>query len=279
MDHFLASKFFYFTPENRLDPVLARLHNNKDDRAIADIITKLVIHEENHFLALYKPPGVLSQKDNENNPSILEYAESYLRLKGNKPGKAFVAPVHRLDRVAGGVLLLAKTSKGAARLSESFREHKAQKNYLAFVYGVPSEKSGELQAWYTKNKTRGGGFQSNLSPNPGKNREQTTLTYELLAKAQTKEKPATRFPVASALKISIKTGKFHQIRALLGYHRLPIIRDMKYGAPRSPNHLSGIGLIANQLQIPHPVSLDTMVNLQVPDIDPAQLLSLFIDFP
>ena len=87
----------------------------------------LVLYEDNHLIVIEKPVNVLSQKDNTNDIDITEIVKEYLKNKYNKPGNVYLGLVHRLDRRVGGVLVLAKTSKAAARLSDDIRNRKFEK--------------------------------------------------------------------------------------------------------------------------------------------------------
>src|SRR5205085_10987937 len=101
-----------------------------------------ILHEDNHCLAVDKPAGLLSQGDATGDPSVVEEARDYLRATYAKPGNVYVGLVHRLDRPTSGVLLLARTSKGAARLSEEFRSGRVAKTYLSVVEGAWPDDSG-----------------------------------------------------------------------------------------------------------------------------------------
>ncbi|MBC7815793.1 MAG: RNA pseudouridine synthase, partial [Planctomycetaceae bacterium] len=111
-----------------------------------------VLLEDNHCLAVHKPAGVLTMGDRTEDVSVVDLAREYLRRKYDKPGKVFVGVVHRLDRPVSGVLLLARTSKGAARLSEQFRKHSVRKVYQCVVEGRPPQREGELVDWLVKDE-------------------------------------------------------------------------------------------------------------------------------
>src|SRR5579862_7934523 len=103
-----------------------------------------VLYEDNHIIAVAKPAGVLSQPDKSGDSSMLEEVRAYLKKKYKKPGNVFVGLLHRLDRPASGILLFAKTSKGASRLSEQFRNHQVEKSYSVLVTGKPKQERGVL---------------------------------------------------------------------------------------------------------------------------------------
>src|SRR5947209_2788650 len=104
-----------------------------------------VLYEDNHIIAVVKPAGVLSQGDITGKLSIFDEVKKYLKEKYNKPGNVFLGLVYRLDRPVAGIMLFAKTSKGASRLSEQFRNHTIQKTYHAIVVGKPKEERGNLK--------------------------------------------------------------------------------------------------------------------------------------
>ena len=103
-----------------------------------------VLYEDNHLIAVVKPAGVLSQPDKSGDMSILDEVKKYLKEKYKKPGNVFLGLLHRLDRPVEGVMIFAKTSKGAARLSQQFRDRTIEKTYQALVTGKPSQKKGVL---------------------------------------------------------------------------------------------------------------------------------------
>ena len=99
-----------------------------------------VIYEDNHLLVVEKPQNVLVQADNTNDLDLLTSLKKYIKEKYNKPGEVYLGLVHRLDRPVGGVMVFARTSKAASRLSNMIRMHEFEKNYLAIVEGkVPDE--------------------------------------------------------------------------------------------------------------------------------------------
>ena len=175
-----------------------------------------VVFEDNHCLAVFKPAGVLTMGDRTGDLSIVDQAREYLRQKYDKPGNVFVGVVHRLDRPVSGVLLLARTSKAASRLSEQFREHSVRKVYHCVVAGRPQESSGELVDWLAKDEAK------NLSrvvqrPEDGK---LSRLAYRCLKSAGS----------LSLLEIELLTGRSHQIRVQLSSRGMPICGDAKYGS-------------------------------------------------
>ena len=118
-----------------------------------DVMSR-ILYEDNHCLALDKPAGLLTMGDHTGEPTLVDQARDYLRENYQKPGNVFVGVVHRLDRPVSGVVLFARTSKGASRLSEQFRVHSVEKTYLALVEGTVSAQHGELHDRLLKDRER-----------------------------------------------------------------------------------------------------------------------------
>jgi 23S rRNA pseudouridine1911/1915/1917 synthase len=193
-----------------------------------------ILYEDNHLIAVFKPAGVLAQADKTGDPTILDEVKYYLKNKYHKPGNVFLGPIHRLDRPASGILLLAKTSKGGERLSEQFREHKVKKIYHCLVEGILKEKKGTLVHYLKKDKEENK-VEVSLAPIP--NSQRAELDYELVEKRGEN----------SLLKIELKTGRSHQIRSQLSAIGHPIVGDVKYGAHSSFAKGKGIALCATEL--------------------------------
>ena len=104
-----------------------------------------ILYEDNHLLVAVKPYGVPVQADESGDPDMLPMLKQYLVEKYSKPGEAYLGLVHRLDRPTGGVMVFAKTSKAAARLSEAIRNGEVEKHYLAVVEGAPRFKADKLR--------------------------------------------------------------------------------------------------------------------------------------
>lgn len=177
-----------------------------------------VLYEDNHLIAVYKPSGVLTQGDETGDFSMMDEVKKYLKEKYHKPGNVFLGLLHRLDRPVSGIVLFAKTSKGASRLSEQFRNHTVEKIYHAIVVGKPKKKMGTLINYLGKNKELKK-MMVYKGEKPGS--QKAELSYEVVASDNK----------YSFLKIRPKTGRFHQIRAQLFFAGFPVLGDIKYGAP------------------------------------------------
>ena len=111
-----------------------------------------VLYEDNHLVAVYKPLGLLVQGDKSGDVCLMDEVKEYLKHKYDKPGNVFLGLVHRLDRNVQGIVLFAKTSKGASRLSEQFRQHTVEKIYHAVVVGRPQKNKDTLLHWLKKDE-------------------------------------------------------------------------------------------------------------------------------
>ncbi len=194
-----------------------------------------IIYEDNHLLAVSKPRGLLSQEDYSGKPDLLNLCKEYLIREYNKPGDAFLGLLHRLDKPVSGVMLFAKTSKAAARISEQIRQRTVKKIYLAIVEGS-APKNGMLTHYLKKQKNTN--FTEVVSPQT-KGAKRAELMYDRLEKNGD----------FSLLRITLITGRPHQIRVQLAKEGLPIFGDRKYGSGKNKH----IALHAGALIVKHPV--------------------------
>jgi 23S rRNA pseudouridine1911/1915/1917 synthase len=198
-----------------------------------------VVYEDNHCLAVIKPAGLLTAGDRTGDVSLVDQVRDYLRAKYKKPGNVFVGVVHRLDRPVGGVVLFARTSKAAARLSEQFRAGRVEKVYQALVEGRVARREGELVDRLVKDhKTNVVRRSAQDEPSA---RESRLYFRRLKSTAD-----------ATLLEIRPQTGRSHQIRVQLAATGHPIVGDRKYGSKRLFE--DGIALRAVQLTFEHPTT-------------------------
>lgn len=161
-----------------------------------------VIYEDNHLLVVEKPVNILSQGDNTNDKDMVNLLKDYIKKKYNKPGNVYIGLIHRLDRPVGGVMVFAKTSKAASRLSEQVRSKTFKKTYLAVVHGKIKSNSDILKDFLYKNK------KTNMVTVVKKNHKdakEAELNYNVL---NFKEN-------LSLVQVNLKTGRSHQIRVQL----------------------------------------------------------------
>ncbi len=190
--------------------------------------------------------------DQTGDESVVELAGQYLRRKYDKPGKVFVGVVHRLDRPVSGVLLLARTSKAASRLSEQFRKHSIRKVYHAVVEGLPPQSEGEFIDWLVKDESTNVSRVVRSDAGEQEGAKQARLAYRCLKSAAG----------VSLLEIDLQTGRGHQIRVQLSSRGMPICGDVKYG---SRTRLDGwLALHASSLTFEHP-TLREPITVTAPD--------------
>ncbi len=209
-----------------------------------------ILYEDNHLLAIEKPAGVLSQGDKTGDESLLEMGKAYLKEKYNKPGDVFLGLVHRLDRPTSGVILFARTSKAASRLSEQFRQRTTEKIYRAVVEGRPPAESGQLIHYLTGGEHRGRVHAYAQSRDGAK---RAALEYEVLRSNNRR----------TELKVKLLTGLKHQIRVQLSSIGCPIVGDKKYDNRKHADFEPvfggrGVALHAEILTIKHPTREETV---------------------
>ena len=198
-----------------------------------------ILYLDNHLIAVAKPPGLPTQSESMDRPSLLELTRQWVKLEFKKPGKAYLGLVHRLDSPVAGAVLFARTTKAASRLSRQFRERSVKKFYRAIVEGIPQAKHGSLTHYLRKEKS----LKSTVFPRPTPDAKIAEMTYTIEESLSNK----------SILEIELKTGRFHQIRAQLSFLGHPIIGDLKYGASTALPE-NNIALYACKLIFHHPIS-------------------------
>ncbi len=181
-----------------------------------------ILFEDNHVIVAIKPAGVLSQADGSNAPDILTIIKEYIKVTYNKPGNVFLGLVHRLDRNVEGVMVFAKTSKAASRISEQIRNHKVNKKYRAVVNGIISKKSSKVTNYCVKDSRTNITKVYDKRPTSGDAKE-SSLVYNVI-----KENSYNGSKV-SLVDIELLTGRSHQIRATMSHLGHPLLGDSKYG--------------------------------------------------
>ena len=210
-----------------------------------------VIYEDNHIIVVEKKPNIPSQGDKTNDIDMLTIVKQYIKEKYNKPGEVYLGLIHRLDRPVGGVMVFAKTSKAAARLSEQVRNKIFKKKYLTIVDGKMEKEKDSLEDYLLKNE------KNNLSKvvnEKTKNAKQAKLDYEVLTYNDEIN--------LSVLKINLHTGRHHQIRVQLSSRGHSIYGDQKYGTRGRGKQ---IALWAYSLTILHPISKEEMTFISIPE--------------
>ncbi len=197
-----------------------------------------IIHEDNHLLVVNKPPGLATQGVVEGVPSVVTLAKDYLKRKYKKPGNVYLGVVSRLDSSVSGLLVLARTSKAADRLTKQFQSGAVEKTYWALVESAPQPAAAELSHWLLKNDRQ---RRMEIVPPRTRAAQHARLAYRTLRKEK----------LGTLVEIQLLTGRKHQIRLQLSEIKCPILGDHKYGS-RKPFSADGIALCCVRLALDHP---------------------------
>ena len=210
-----------------------------------------VIYEDNQIIVVEKKPNVPSQADKTGDLDLLTMVKEYIKEKYNKPGDVYLGLVHRLDRPTGGVMVFARTSKAASRLSNSIREKQMKKTYLAVVDGILEKTEGTLEDYLYKDERHN--ISKVVKPEK-KNAKLAKLDYKVL-KVSEKNK-------LSLVEIKLHTGRHHQIRVQFANIGHSLFGDQKYGTRGKRKQ---IALWAYKLTLIHPVTKKEMTFTDEPD--------------
>ena len=216
-----------------------------------------VLYEDNHLIVVEKYINVLSQADITGDLDMLTIIKEYLKRKYQKPGNVYLGLIHRLDRMTGGVMVFAKTSKAASRLSASIRENNWEKRYLAVVLGNLKTTHGfqELRHRMTKDEK----MVKSYLDQKGK---EALLLYRSLGSKDNN----------SLIDVILKTGRHHQIRLQMSSIGYPLLGDTLYGGPRG-----NLALYSYQLSIIHPTTKEYLTFISKPKGYPWDLFQQEID--
>jgi len=204
-----------------------------------------VLYEDNHVIVVYKPANVLSQSDITGDKDMLTIIKEYLKEKYNKPGNVYLGLVHRLDRPVQGVMVFAKTSKAASRLSSQIQNHEFKKQYLAIINGILDEKKGEFCDYLEKLEN------GNTVVTDGSFGKKSVLKYEVLKEVNG----------CSLVKIELVTGRHHQIRVQFASRGYPLVGDQRYGK----SYLKQICLCSYSLSFIHPTTKEVLNFERLPE--------------
>jgi 23S rRNA pseudouridine1911/1915/1917 synthase len=209
-----------------------------------------ILYEDNHLLALEKPSGLATQPTPSDENSLETQAKAMIKVRDQKKGGVFLHAIHRLDKATSGIVLFAKTQKALSRLMQAFKENSCEKEYLALVYGAPSQ--GILQDFLLH-----GDHQAHIVPPTHLGAKEAVLTITSVEPFQLQG-----LENISLLTIQLQTGRYHQIRAQLAHHGFPIIGDAKYGSIFS--FPKGIALHHSRLSFPHPTRGEIIIIRSTP---------------
>ncbi|NCA98423.1 MAG: RluA family pseudouridine synthase [Clostridia bacterium] len=220
-----------------------------------------IFYEDNHVLVVRKPAGILSQADDTGKPDLLNLLKRDIKQRYQKPGAVFLGLVHRLDQPVSGLMVFARTSKAASRLSEQVRTHQLGKFYLAVVKGCPEPAAGRLEDHLEKN------CMTNLVRvvEPGQG-QPAFLDYEVVATDPERD--------CSLVRITLGTGRSHQIRVQFASRGWPLLGDQRYGpSTREETQKNKVrmdlALFAYRLTFKHPTREEVMdFSISPPDTPP-----------
>ena len=212
-----------------------------------------VIYEDNHLLVVEKPINIPTQEDNTKDKDLLTILKKYIKEKYNKPGNVYLGLVHRLDRPVGGIMVFARTSKAASRLSEQVRNKTFKKTYNAVVIG-DIENTGKLKDNLLKDEKR------NIVK-VDKNGKEAILNYKKLNYKNN----------MSLVEINLETGRSHQIRVQMANHGYPLFGDQKYNKTAKVGEQ--IALFAKKIEFIHPTTNELLTfELDLPNRYPFTIL-------
>lgn len=197
-----------------------------------------ILFEDNHLLVLSKPAGLLSQGEHKGDPNLVDWLRGYL-------GRPYVGLVHRLDRNTSGLMVVAKRTKSAQRLTESLQTGKLCRSYLAWVEGELPETVKWKHALLKTEKTN-----------------TVRVVPETTPKAQVAILSGKRVRTAhfgnsilTLAEFTLETGRSHQIRAQSSHEGFPLLGDAKYG---SRVRFARTALHSYRISFPHPMSSEIM---------------------
>lgn len=209
-----------------------------------------ILYEDNHLLVVIKPAGIPSQADKTGDSDMLTLLKAYIKEKYNKPGEVYLGLVHRLDRMTSGIMVFARTSKAASRLSKNIREGDFKKRYLAVVNGILSkeEKSVLLENYLVKDERNN---ISKVCNKDVKNAKQASLEYTVLDNFVLNSKEY------SYIEVKLNTGRHHQIRVQFSNINHSLYGDVKYGKYVNKEG-QNLALFAYSLTFFHPTKDEVM---------------------
>ena len=210
-----------------------------------------VLYEDNQIIVVEKPVGIPSQEDKTGDLDMLTIVKKYIKEKYNKPGDVYLGLVHRLDRPTGGIMVFARTSKSASRLSEQIRNSEFHKEYICIVDGKFENEEGEMTDYLLKNEKTN---MSKVVKEGTKNSKKAVLEYKILQYNEEID--------MSLVKVDLHTGRHHQIRVQFASRGHSLSGDQKYGTRGRGKNLA---LWAYSLSFIHPVSKEKMTFKCIPE--------------
>ena len=204
----------------------------------------IILHEDNHVLVVLKPQNMPCCEDSSKDKDLLTLLKQMIKERDNKPGNVYLGLVHRLDRPTGGIMVYAKTSKSAERLSEQLRNGDFEKKYYAVLVGILPKKQQVLTNYLKKNSINNMVYVCGQAVEGAKFAE---LEYKVI------EEKAN----LSMTEITLHTGRTHQIRVQMSHLGFPVYGDMRYGGENAVK--GNLALFATSLAFTHPVTKERLV--------------------
>lgn len=209
-----------------------------------------IVYEDNHILVIIKPHNVAVQEDESKDDDMLNILKSFIKKRDKKPGNVFLGLVHRLDRPTGGLMVFAKTSKSASRLSAELKSKQLKKKYLCVINGKPQLAKDKLTTYLKKDEKTNTVF---IAPQLEEGSKEAVLEYEIIASKNR----------LSLLSINLITGRSHQIRVQMSKQlNCPIYADFKYG---DKTHQGNLCLWSYELTFTHPTTKENLKFLACPN--------------
>ena len=201
-----------------------------------------ILYEDNHIIVVVKPANMPVCLDSSNDNDLLSTIKKYIKVKYNKPRNVYLGLVHRLDRPVSGIMVFAKTSKAAERLSKQINNKEFKKTYYAVIEGIPKKEDTYKDYLKKDNKTN-----TSYITNE-KDGKLSILDYTLI---NSKEN-------LSLIKINLQTGRHHQIRVQFSSRNHPLYGDHKYNKKYINDNKENIALIAKELSFYHPTTKELL---------------------
>lgn len=226
-----------------------------------------ILYEDNHIIVVVKPHNISVQEDDSKDLDMLTIIKEYIKQRDNKPGNVFLGLVHRLDRPTGGVMVFAKTSKSASRLSAQLKTKQMKKTYLTVICGKPQQATDQLVTYLKKDEKTN---TVSIVPKLEDGAKQAILNYSVISSKSFLEKD--KETKLSLVEVDLVTGRSHQIRVQMAKQlNAPIYADFKYG---DKSHKGNLSLWAYKLQFVHPTTKQNMVF----KVEPEYVNSIFSSF-
>ena len=204
----------------------------------------IILHEDNHIIVVLKPQNVPTCEDSSKDKDLLTMIKEYIKVTYDKPGNVYLGLVHRLDRPTGGVMVFAKSSKAASRLSEQLRDGDFEKRYFAVLVGTPKDEKATLTHYMKKNAVNNMVY---VCPATVEGAKRAELEYSVLDSKDG----------LSLADVRLHTGRSHQIRVQMNAIGTPVYGDMRYGGEKAKKGY--LALWAYYLSFTHPVSKEKLV--------------------